>query len=121
MDNGSPWGNDREHQSTPYRLAAASGRGRPPGLRLLHMQSSHEKLHLVRQKLYRTLYVVPIVLLLLAAGCKSGYQGSARENKTGNKAARQVKTARVEETSQIHLVRVLMHGVYILRCCILHT
>lgn len=61
------------------------------------MQSSHENLPLVRQKPCRTLYFVPIVLLLLAAGCKSGYQGSARENKTADKAARQVKTARVEE------------------------
>jgi transposase InsO family protein len=28
MDNGSPWGNDREHQYTVDRLAAASGCGR---------------------------------------------------------------------------------------------
>lgn len=69
----------------------------PPGLRLLRMQSSHEDLHLVRQKLCRVLYVVALLVLLLAAGCKSGYQGAARENKTADKAARQVKTARVEE------------------------
>ncbi|MFN2498894.1 MAG: efflux RND transporter periplasmic adaptor subunit [Pyrinomonadaceae bacterium] len=61
------------------------------------MQSSHENLQLVRQKPGRTLFVVAITLLLLAAGCKSGYQGSARENKTADKTARQVKTARVEE------------------------
>jgi RND family efflux transporter MFP subunit len=61
------------------------------------MQSSNENLHLVRQKLSNVFYVVPIVLLLLTAGCKSGYQGSARENKSADKTARQVKTARVEE------------------------
>jgi RND family efflux transporter MFP subunit len=38
-------------------------------------------------------------LALVSVGCKSDYQGSARENRPGdNKAARQVKTARVEET-----------------------
>ena len=61
------------------------------------MQSSNETLHLSRQRLSWVLYVVPIALLLLTAGCKSSYQGSARENKAGDKAARQVKTARVEE------------------------
>jgi hypothetical protein len=62
------------------------------------MQSSHESLCLFRHKLCRAIFIVPVVLLLLAAGCKSGYQGSARENKTAdNKGARQVKTARVEE------------------------
>lgn len=39
------------------------------------------------------------MLALSAAACKSDYQGSTRQNQTGNsKAARQVKTARVEET-----------------------
>ena len=39
------------------------------------------------------------VLALSAAACKSDYQGSTRQNQAGNsKAARQVKTARVEET-----------------------
>jgi RND family efflux transporter MFP subunit len=37
-------------------------------------------------------------MLLLAAGCKSGYQSGASQNKPAdNKTARQVKTARVEE------------------------
>jgi RND family efflux transporter MFP subunit len=39
------------------------------------------------------------VLPLSATACKSDYQGSTRQNQAGNsKAARQVKTARVEET-----------------------
>lgn len=39
------------------------------------------------------------VLLFLLGACKSGYQGSAQQARPGeNKAARQVKTARVEET-----------------------
>jgi RND family efflux transporter MFP subunit len=39
------------------------------------------------------------VLLSLLGACKSGYQGSAQQARPGeNKAARQVKTARVEET-----------------------
>lgn len=39
------------------------------------------------------------VLLSLSAACKSGYQGSAQQARPGeNKSARQVKTARVEET-----------------------
>jgi multidrug efflux pump subunit AcrA (membrane-fusion protein) len=39
------------------------------------------------------------VLLSLFAACKSGYQGSAQQARPGeNKSARQVKTARVEET-----------------------
>src|SRR6185503_16829177 len=61
------------------------------------MQSSNENLHLVRQKLSYVLYVLPILLMLSSTGCKSGYQGSARENKAADKTARQVKTARVEE------------------------
>jgi RND family efflux transporter MFP subunit len=61
------------------------------------MQSSNENLHLSRQKLFSVLFVVPIALLFLTAGCKSSYQGSARENKSADKTARQVKTARVEE------------------------
>jgi RND family efflux transporter MFP subunit len=63
------------------------------------MQSSHETPCLFRRKLRCAIYIVPLVVLLVAAGCKSGYQGSARETKTAdNKSARQVKTARVEET-----------------------
>jgi RND family efflux transporter MFP subunit len=62
------------------------------------MQSSHESLFLFRRKLSRAIYVVPCVMLLLAAGCKSGYQSGASQNKPAdNKTARQVKTARVEE------------------------
>jgi RND family efflux transporter MFP subunit len=39
------------------------------------------------------------VLAFVSVACKSDYQGSARENRPGEiKAARQVKTARVEET-----------------------
>ncbi len=39
------------------------------------------------------------VFVLVGAACKSGYQGSAQQARPGeNKAARQVKTARVEET-----------------------
>jgi RND family efflux transporter MFP subunit len=37
-------------------------------------------------------------LPLLAFACKSDYQGSTRQNRPADKAARQVKTARVEET-----------------------
>jgi len=62
------------------------------------MHSSHESLNLFPQKLSRAMYVVPFVLLLLTAGCKSGYQSGASQNKPAdNKGARQVKTARVEE------------------------
>src|SRR5688572_29381212 len=38
------------------------------------------------------------VSALYFAACKSDYQGSTRQNRADNKAARQVKTARVEET-----------------------
>ena len=39
------------------------------------------------------------VLLSIFGACKSGYQGSAQQARPGeNKSARQVKTARVEET-----------------------
>ncbi|MEP6820559.1 MAG: efflux RND transporter periplasmic adaptor subunit [bacterium] len=39
------------------------------------------------------------VLVSVGGACKSGYQGSAQQTRPGeNKAARQVKTARVEET-----------------------
>jgi RND family efflux transporter MFP subunit len=39
------------------------------------------------------------VFALITGACKSDYQGSARQNRAGdNKTARQVKTARVEET-----------------------
>ncbi|HKP45026.1 MAG TPA: efflux RND transporter periplasmic adaptor subunit [Pyrinomonadaceae bacterium] len=39
-----------------------------------------------------------LAVTLLSAACRSSYQGSARENKAGEKTARQVRTARVEET-----------------------
>lgn len=38
------------------------------------------------------------VLAVSFAACKSDYQGAARQNQQGNKTARQVKTARVEQT-----------------------
>src|SRR6266850_124262 len=37
-------------------------------------------------------------LALIAAACKSDYQGAARQSQPANNTARQVKTARVEET-----------------------
>ncbi|MGH9928478.1 MAG: hypothetical protein ACREA9_04515, partial [Pyrinomonadaceae bacterium] len=47
-------------------------------------------------------FIAGLLLCLLASivsACKSGYQGSAQQKPPGeNKAARQVKTARVEET-----------------------
>jgi len=51
----------------------------------------------------KSLPIVFVLLLcllgLIASACKSDYQGAARQNRPGdNKAARQVKTARVEET-----------------------
>jgi RND family efflux transporter MFP subunit len=61
------------------------------------MQSSNESLHPFLPKLLRAIYVLPLVLLFLAAGCKSGYQSGASQNKPTDKGARQVKTARVEE------------------------
>ncbi|MDQ1639140.1 MAG: rane fusion protein multidrug efflux system [Pyrinomonadaceae bacterium] len=61
------------------------------------MQSSNESLHPFLSKLLHAIYVVPLVLLLFAAGCKSGYQSDASQNKAADKGARQVKTARVEE------------------------
>ena len=62
------------------------------------MQSSHETLRHLLRKLHRTSLIASLVLLLLVAGCKSGYQSGANQNNPGaNKAARQVKTARVEE------------------------
>jgi len=60
------------------------------------MQSPPDTLALALRKT-RRVYFIPL-MLLLAAGCKSGYQGGASQNKPGdNKTARQVKTARVEE------------------------
>ena len=41
--------------------------------------------------------LVLLALLLLGAACKSGYQSGASQSKPGDKVARQVKTARVEE------------------------
>ena len=62
------------------------------------MQSSQEFLHPSLPKLRRAVYVVALILLLSPAGCKSGYQSGASQNKpVDNKSARQVKTARVEE------------------------
>ncbi|HBB88553.1 MAG TPA: efflux RND transporter periplasmic adaptor subunit [Blastocatellia bacterium] len=61
------------------------------------MQSSNEVLHQFLPKLPRAIYVMLLVLLFLAAGCKSGYQTGASQNKPADKGARQVKTARVEE------------------------
>jgi RND family efflux transporter MFP subunit len=60
------------------------------------MQSSNE-FHPFLSKLLHAVYLVPLVLLLFAAGCKSGYQSDASQNKPTDKGARQVKTARVEE------------------------
>ena len=51
----------------------------------------------MRRKLGRAILIFPIVLLLLTAGCKSGYQSGASQKPADNKGARQVKTARVEE------------------------
>ena len=61
------------------------------------MQSLDETLHIVLRKLGRGIYLAPFVLLLLGAACKSGYQSGASQSKPGDKVARQVKTARVEE------------------------
>lgn len=61
------------------------------------MQSLDEALRIILRKLGRGIYLAPFVLLLLGAGCKSGYQSGASQSKPGDKAARQVKTARVEE------------------------
>ena len=62
------------------------------------MQSSHETLRHLLRKLQRTSLVAPLVLLLVVAGCKSGYQsGASQKNPGADKAARQVKIARVEE------------------------
>jgi len=61
------------------------------------MQSSPETPCLFRRKFRRSIGPV-IFTLLLAGGCKRGYQSGASQNKPGdNKDPRQVKTARVEE------------------------
>ena len=61
------------------------------------MQSSPETPCPFRRKFRRSIGPV-IFTLLLAGGCKSGYQSGASQNKPGdNKDPRQVKTARVEE------------------------
>lgn len=45
------------------------------------------------------LFVLPILLAVILAGCKSDYPAGSRQNRAGDaNAARQVKTARVEET-----------------------
>jgi hypothetical protein len=62
------------------------------------MQSLHETLRLFPRNSRRPIGLVIVALLLLAAGCKSGYQSGASQSKPGdNKGPRQVKTARVEE------------------------
>src|ERR1700682_4537098 len=62
------------------------------------MQSSPEDPCLFRRKSRPLIGPVIFGLLLLAAGCKSGYQSGASQNKPGDsKVPRQVKTARVEE------------------------
>jgi RND family efflux transporter MFP subunit len=60
------------------------------------MQLSNESLRPFPQKLLRAIHVAPLFLLLLSAGCKSGYQ-TVSQNKPADKGARQVKTARVAE------------------------
>ncbi len=49
----------------------------------------------------RSSWILPLGLLVLLLGlgaCKSEYPSGARQNRAGEKTARQVKTARVEET-----------------------
>src|SRR6267143_2786882 len=61
------------------------------------MQSSPETPCPFRRKFRRSIGP-EIFTLLLAGGCKRGYQSGASQNKPGdNKDPRQVKTARVEE------------------------
>lgn len=61
------------------------------------MQSSNQFLHAFLSKCCQAVYILPLVLLIFAAGCKSGYQSGASQTKPADKSARQVKTARVEE------------------------
>src|SRR4026209_2209572 len=50
-------------------------------------------------KLFRLGVLVSLVVLAIwVAACKSDYQGASRQNRADNKAARQVKVAKVEET-----------------------
>ncbi|MEP6742545.1 MAG: efflux RND transporter periplasmic adaptor subunit [bacterium] len=63
------------------------------------MQSAKDTFHFGWPNFAPRLALWLLTVALFAAGCKSGYQGSASDNKTDkNPAARQVKTARVEET-----------------------
>src|SRR6266851_1603446 len=62
------------------------------------MQLAHKTPCLFPRKSRRSIGAVLFALLLLALGCKSGYQTGASQNKPGDtKSPRQVKTARVEE------------------------
>ncbi len=63
------------------------------------MQSSNHSFHFSRTKFANRLVLCLLISVLVLAGCKSSYQGSARDSKAGkNQPPRQVKIARVEET-----------------------